>query len=78
MFKRLALTGALCAAVSASVLAVPANADIRTDGSGGVLSGNQIIAPISIPIDVCGNAVSVLGIAGGGCKGGAAVGNAIG
>ncbi|MFC5187045.1 chaplin family protein [Actinomadura harenae] len=78
MLKKLALTGALSAVVTGSVLAAPANADIHTNGSGGVLSGNQIIAPISIPIDLCGNAVGVLGTASGGCKGGAAVGNAIG
>lgn len=78
MLKKLALTGALCAAVTSSILAAPAYADIHTDGNGGVLSGNQIIAPISIPVDVCGNAVAVLGVAGAGCKGGAAVGNAIG
>ncbi|MEV4256536.1 chaplin family protein [Spirillospora sp. NPDC049652] len=78
MLKRLALTGALAAAVSATALAAPANADVHTDGSGGVLSGNQIIAPISIPIVACGNAVALLGLAGAGCKGDAAVGNAVG
>ncbi|MEV5569619.1 chaplin family protein [Spirillospora sp. NPDC052269] len=78
MLKKLALTCALSAAVTGSVLAAPANADIHTNGSGGVLSGNQIIVPISIPIDVCGNAVGLLGTASGGCRGGAAVGNAMG
>ncbi|MCP2342878.1 chaplin family protein [Actinomadura rupiterrae] len=77
MLKKLALTGALSAAVMGSILAAPANADIDTSGAGGVLSGNQVVAPISIPIDVCGNAVAVLGIAGAGCKGGANVGNMI-
>ncbi|MBW8484972.1 chaplin family protein [Actinomadura parmotrematis] len=73
MFKKLAVTGALGMAVAASVLgAAPANADINTSGAGGVLSGNQVVAPISIPVDVCGNAIAVLGIAGAGCQGGAA------
>ncbi|MEV4076639.1 chaplin [Nonomuraea fuscirosea] len=47
----------------------------RTSGTGGVLSGNQAVAPISAPIDVCGNAVAVLGHAFAGCKGGAVVKN---
>ena len=36
--------------------------------------GNQIIAPITAPINVCGNAVAVLGDAAAGCLGGAHVG----
>ncbi|MEU7004483.1 chaplin family protein [Nonomuraea sp. NPDC046570] len=47
----------------------------RTSGRSGVLSGNQVIAPITAPIDVCGNAVAVLGQAFAGCKGGASVKN---
>jgi len=75
VLKKLAATGVLAFAVTGSVLAAaPANADIHTSGAGGVLSGNQVVAPISIPISVCGNAVAVLGIAGAGCKGGASVG----
>ncbi|MFC9971407.1 chaplin [Spirillospora sp. NPDC127200] len=76
MLKKLAATGVLAFAVTGSVLAAaPAGADIVTDGSHGVLSGNQVVAPISIPINVCGNSVAVLGIAGSGCKGGASVGH---
>ncbi|MGK5551144.1 chaplin [Actinomadura kijaniata] len=76
MLKKLAATGVLAFAVAGSVLAAaPANADIETDGSHGVLSGNQIVAPISVPVNVCGNAIAVLGIAGAGCKGGAYVEN---
>jgi small secreted domain DUF320 len=37
----------------------------------GVLNGTQVLAPIQIPINVCGNAISVLGVASAGCKGGA-------
>ncbi|MDP4503662.1 chaplin [Nonomuraea sp. NBC_00507] len=60
------------AAAMLSLAAPPAHADI-TSGSGGVLSGNQVHVPISIPINVCGNAVAVLGHAIAGCKGGAKV-----
>ncbi|MFC6879719.1 MULTISPECIES: chaplin family protein [Actinomadura] len=74
MLKKLAVTGILGFAVTGSVLAAaPANADIHTDGSGGVISGNQIFAPISVPVDVCGNAIAVIGTAGAGCHGGASV-----
>ncbi|TDD79036.1 chaplin [Actinomadura darangshiensis] len=44
-----------------------------TDGTGGVLAGNQVNAPISIPVNVCGNAVAIAGDAVGGCEGGSLV-----
>ena len=76
MIKKLAATGILGVAVTGSILsAAPANADIETSGNSGVLSGNQVVAPISVPVNVCGNAVAVLGNAGAGCKGGASVKN---
>lgn len=34
-----------------------------TDGSGGVVSGNQANVPVDAAVDICGNAVSVLGVA---------------
>ncbi|MBB5082830.1 chaplin [Nonomuraea endophytica] len=52
-------------------LATPAHADLTTSGNNGVLSGNQVFAPVRIPINICGNAVAVLGQAIAGCKGGA-------
>ena len=39
----------------------------ETDGSDGVASGNQIVVPVDAAVDICGNAVSVLGIAEAGC-----------
>ncbi|WP_049556529.1 chaplin family protein [Nonomuraea sp. SBT364] len=45
-----------------------------TSGRSGVLAGNQVIAPITAPVNVCGNAVAVLGDAAAGCLGGANVG----
>ncbi|MFJ6137131.1 chaplin [Kitasatospora sp. NPDC092286] len=42
-------------------------------GSPGVLSGNQIQIPISIPINICGNSIDIIGLfnpAGGGGNGG--------
>ncbi|GII89251.1 hypothetical protein Ssi03_72410 [Sphaerisporangium siamense] len=45
----------------------------RTDGRGSVLGGNQVVAPITAPVSVCGNAVAVIGHAFAGCRGGATV-----
>ncbi|MEV0660525.1 chaplin family protein [Actinomadura luteofluorescens] len=45
----------------------------RTSGKRGVASGNQVNAPISVPVNACGNAVAVVGGAQAGCEGGAKV-----
>jgi hypothetical protein len=47
----------------------------RTDGKSGVLAGNQVVAPITAPINICGNAVAIAGEAFAGCLGGASVKN---
>jgi hypothetical protein len=47
--------------------------DQRTTGRYSILGGNQVFAPISIPVNACGNAVAVLGGALAGCEGGAKV-----
>ncbi|WP_283139223.1 chaplin [Rhizohabitans arisaemae] len=62
--------GAAFAVAGLLLIAGPAHAH-HTDGGHGVLSGNQVIAPLEIPINVCGNAVPVLGIGIAGCAGGA-------
>ena len=46
-------------------------ADVTTKRNVGLLSGNQLLAPIQAPIDACGNAVALAGAAGAGCEGGA-------
>jgi hypothetical protein len=38
-----------------------------------ILSGNTVNIPISIPVDVCGNAIAILGFAEASCQGGAGV-----
>jgi hypothetical protein len=52
--------------------AVPALAD-GTNGDGSILGGNQIDAPISVPVNISGNAVGALGHAMAGSRGGSAV-----
>jgi hypothetical protein len=42
-------------------------------GNLSILGGNQVSAPVSVPVDLCGNAAAVLGIATAGCQGGAEV-----
>lgn len=39
-----------------------ATAEGYTQGSPGLLSGNQIQAPIDIPVNVCGNSIDVVGL----------------
>ncbi|MEO3874243.1 chaplin [Nonomuraea sp. B12E4] len=68
MLKKLVVIAGSIAMLS---LAAPAaHADI-TSGNGGVISGNQLHLPITAPINVCGNAIAVIGVAVAGCKGGA-------
>ena len=48
--------------------------NMKTSGNLSILGGNQVYAPISVPVNVCGNAIgAILGIAQAGCKGGASV-----
>jgi small secreted domain DUF320 len=42
-------------------------------GNTSILSGTQVGAPVTVPVDVCGNAAALLGIATAGCQGGAEV-----
>jgi ChpA-C len=42
-------------------------------GNISILSGNTVNIPISIPVDVCGNAIAILGFAEASCQGGAGV-----
>ncbi|MEU9832260.1 chaplin family protein, partial [Streptosporangium sp. NPDC048047] len=45
----------------------------ETSGRGSVLGGNQVNAPITAPVDACGNALSLFGRSEAGCRGGASV-----
>jgi hypothetical protein len=51
-----------CAGCAAAVTASNAKGSPRTSGDGSVLSGNQVIVPITIPVNIAGNALSVLGL----------------
>jgi ChpA-C len=46
----------------AGVAAADAGAGGVATGSPGVLSGNTVQAPVHVPVGVCGNTVSVIGL----------------
>ena len=72
VIKKLTAAGVVAAAASgALLLGSPAYADNHTSGAGGVASGNQVLAPVSIPVIACGNSLAVVGRAGSSCRGGA-------
>jgi hypothetical protein len=70
--KRSVQIAALTAVFSASGAGIAlASTGPSTSGNNSILGGNQISLPISIPVNVCGNALALLGDAVGACHGGA-------
>ncbi|GAA3782135.1 chaplin [Streptomyces chiangmaiensis] len=62
--KGLALTSVAAAAVAgtAGIAAADSGASGATENSPGVLSGNVLQVPVHVPVNVCGNTVSVIGL----------------
>lgn len=58
----MAVAGAALVLGGAGVASADAHADGVAVGSPGVLSGNLIQIPVHIPINVCGNSISVIGL----------------
>ncbi|GAA4666946.1 chaplin ChpH [Streptomyces buecherae] len=56
-----AATGGLLLA-GAGVAAADSGAQGAAVGSPGVLSGNNVQVPVHVPVNVCGNTVSVIGL----------------
>lgn len=56
-----ALVGGLVLA-GGGVAAADAGANGAAIGSPGVLSGNVIQVPISVPINICGNTIDIIGL----------------
>ena len=50
----------------------PVTGNIVGNGNIPILSGNNVQIPVQIPVDICGNAVGLLGFANASCVGGAA------
>ncbi|MEU6621858.1 chaplin [Streptomyces litmocidini] len=61
--KAVALTATAAATVAgaAGVAAADAGAEAAAVKSPGVLSGNVVQVPVHVPINLCGNTVSVIG-----------------
>jgi hypothetical protein len=75
MLTKLTAAGLVALAASGVLaMASPAGAGIDTNGDGGILSGNQFLVPVSIPVNVCGDAIAIVGRSRAGCRGGASVG----
>ncbi|MEU0488778.1 chaplin family protein [Nocardiopsis sp. NPDC006139] len=59
-----------CTTIINIIQAAPENEgapEATTDGSGGVASGNQVVVPVDAAVDICGNAIGVLGLAEASC-----------
>ncbi|MFI6578789.1 chaplin family protein [Nocardiopsis sp. NPDC050513] len=69
--KALAASAITAAAASVLFTGAPAmaNSNVFTSGNGSILGGNQLVADLDIPINVCGNAIAVIGVAGANCTG---------
>ncbi|GAA3751905.1 putative Zn-binding protein involved in type VI secretion [Spinactinospora alkalitolerans] len=71
MLKKTFAAGAVAAAAAGVLFtATPAFAvdDVETSGDGSVLSGNQVVVDADAPVNVCGNAIAIIGNAGAYCE----------
>ena len=50
----------------------PVVGNIVGNGNIRILSGSNVQIPVQVPVDICGNAVGLLGFANASCQGGAA------
>ncbi|MFE3458483.1 chaplin family protein [Nocardiopsis aegyptia] len=67
--KALAASAITAAAAGVLFTGTPAmaNSNVFTSGNGSILGGNQLVADLDVPVNVCGNAIAVLGVAGANC-----------
>lgn len=59
---------ALMTAGFLTAVGTTAYADTVTSGNGSILGGNQADVDLDVPVNVCGNAIAVLGVAGAQCS----------
>ena len=71
---RVAVVALAAAAVVALAPGTSADADPGTSGNAGVGNGTQVVAPVQVPVNVCGNAIAVVGAAAARCQGGGRAG----
>ena len=58
---------------AAGVAYASGNGNVTGNGNVSVLSGNTLDAPISLPVNLCGVSLGIVGFANSDCKGGAVV-----
>jgi len=68
----IAIMGGPAFASNNPVTGNPVVGNIVGNGNIPILSGNNVQIPVQIPVDICGNAVGLLGFANASCQGGAA------
>ena len=56
---------------TAKLASAPGMGGVHSAGNDGIANGTQVVAPVQLPVTVCGNAVGLLGDAVAGCTGGA-------
>ncbi|HEY3686687.1 MAG TPA: chaplin family protein [Streptosporangiaceae bacterium] len=61
--RKTRIVGAILAGAAAvTVLGAPAFGDtVDGGGQGSILGGNQIVVPVNIPVNACGNGLGILG-----------------
>lgn len=67
------LAASACAVGLVGAPAFASTHNVYNAGNVSVLSGNTVNIPVAIPVDVCGNAIAILGFAEASCRGGAGV-----
>jgi small secreted domain DUF320 len=66
-----AMIAATLALPTAGVAYASGNGNVTGNGNISVLSGNTIDAPVSVPVNLCGVSLGIIGFANSGCEGGA-------
>jgi hypothetical protein len=69
----LAMSACVVGMMGAPAFASTHNVHIYNIKNDVILSGNTVNIPITIPVDVCGNAIAIFGFAEASCQGGAGV-----
>ncbi|MFD0689682.1 chaplin [Actinomadura fibrosa] len=55
------MMGAAAAAVATTTVPAGADVDVEVKNSPGIVSGNLVQAPVDVPVNACGNTITVVG-----------------
>ncbi|MDA0563554.1 chaplin [Streptomonospora sp. S1-112] len=71
MLKKTLVASAIAAAAAGAFIAgapaASAEVEQETSGNGSILGGNQLGLDLNVPVNVCGNSVAIIGVAGADC-----------